>query len=53
MVLGVEVTLEKAEDMSLIVVVGHARGKRFGRGFLRRWPAKQWKYLLDIAPEVE
>lgn len=44
--------MEEAEDLSLTIVVGHARGKRFGRGFLQRWAAEQWKKLLDTAPEV-
>ena len=50
--LGVDVTLEEAEDMSMTAVVGHVRGKHFGCGFLRRWAAEHWKLLLDSAPEV-
>ena len=52
LVLGVDVSMEEAEDLSLTAVVGHVRGKRFGRGFLRRWAAEQWKHLLDSTPEV-
>ena len=52
LVLGVDVSMEEAEDMSLTAVVGHVRGKRFGRGFLQRWAAEQWTHLMDLAPEV-
>ena len=52
LVLGVDVSMEEAEDMSMTVVVGHVRGKRFGRGFLRRWAAEQWTHLLDTTPKV-
>ena len=44
--LGVDVTLVEAEDMSLTAVVGHVRGKRIGHDFLRRWAADQWNLLL-------
>ena len=40
LVLGVDVSLAEAEDLSLVAVVGRARGKRFGPSFLRRWAAK-------------
>ena len=40
LVLGVDVSMEGAEDMSMIAVIGHARGKRFGRGFLWWWATK-------------
>ena len=52
LVLGVDLSMEEAEDTSLTAVVGHVHGKRFGHGFLRRWEAEQWKHLLDTAPEV-
>ena len=52
LVLGVDVSMKQAEDLSLTAVVGHARGKYFGRGFLRRWAAEQWKDLVDCVPEV-
>ena len=52
LVLGVDVSMVEAEDLSLTAVVGHVRGKRIGRDFLRRWAADQWNLLLESAPEV-
>lgn len=52
LVLGVDVTMAEAEDFSNTVVVGHVRGRRFGRGFLHRWVSEQWMDTVSSAPEV-
>jgi len=52
LVLGVDVSLEEAEDLSLVAVVGRARGKRFGPSYLRRWAAKHWEGLVKQPPGI-
>ena len=50
--LGVDVSMEEVEDFSLTTMVGHVWGNRFGRGFLQRWAAEQWKNLVSSAREI-
>jgi len=52
LVLGLDVEMAEAEDFSKVAVVGHARGRRFSIGFLRRWVAGQWMSLVPCAPEI-
>lgn len=52
LVLGIDVEMVEVEDLSKVAVVGHARGKHFSIGFLRRWVATQWKVLVPISLEI-
>jgi len=53
LVLGIDMVMAEAEDLSKVAVVGHARGKRFSIGFLRRWVTNRWKDLVPTAPEIK
>jgi len=52
LVLGLDVSMGEAVDLSRLAVVGRARGKAFSPRFLRKWAAKHWAGLVEQPPGV-